>query len=41
MRKDVEHYYSKLQTSGLAEAMAASLHLIQQFVPVYFWLQAY
>ncbi|HGM5583875.1 TPA: hypothetical protein ACKP2Y_000159 [Pseudomonas putida] len=35
MRNDVEHYYSKLPTSGLAEAMAASFHLIQQFVPDY------
>ncbi|WP_174519129.1 hypothetical protein [Pseudomonas syringae group genomosp. 3] len=33
MRNDVEHYYSKLPASGLAEAMAASFHLIQQFVP--------
>ncbi|MBK4998979.1 hypothetical protein IAE37_001255 [Pseudomonas sp. S31] len=33
MRNDVEHYYSKLPPSGLAEAMAASFHLIQQFVP--------
>lgn len=35
MRNDVEHYYSKLPPSGLAEAMAASFHLIQQFVPTY------
>ncbi|WP_458127560.1 hypothetical protein [Pseudomonas sp. Z2-11] len=35
MRNDVEHYYSKLPASGLAEAMAASFHLIQQFVPGY------
>jgi hypothetical protein len=35
MRNDVEHYYSRLPTSGLAEAMAASFHLIQQFVPSY------
>lgn len=35
MRNDVEHYYSKLPASGLAEAMAASFHLIQQFVPAY------
>jgi hypothetical protein len=35
MRNDVEHYYSKLPASGLAEAMAASFHLIQQFVPRY------
>ncbi|MCO7572023.1 hypothetical protein NJH78_18725 [Pseudomonas chlororaphis] len=33
MRNEVEHYYSKLPASGLAEAMAASFHLIQQFVP--------
>lgn len=35
MRNDVEHYYSKLAPSGLAEAMPASFHLIQQFVPRY------
>lgn len=35
MRNDVEHYYSRLPTSGLVEAMAASFHLIQQFVPTY------
>ncbi|WP_440088883.1 hypothetical protein [Pseudomonas fragariae (ex Marin et al. 2024)] len=35
MRNDVEHYYSKLPASGLAEAMSASFHLIQQFVPRY------
>ncbi|WP_411565234.1 hypothetical protein ACLIN3_15475 [Pseudomonas orientalis] len=35
MRNDVEHYYSKQPASVLAEAMAASFHLIQQFVPTY------
>lgn len=35
MRNDVEHYYTRLPTSGLLEAMAASFHLIQQFVPTY------
>lgn len=35
MRNDVEHYYTSLPASGLAEAMAASFHLIQQFVPTY------
>ena len=35
MRNDVEHYYSSHTTSALLEAMAASFHLIQQFVPSY------
>jgi len=35
LRNDVEHYYSSHPTSGLLEAMAASFHLIQQFVPLY------
>lgn len=35
MRNDVEHYYTSSPTSGLLEAMSASFHLIQQFVPTY------
>lgn len=35
MRNDVEHYYTRLPTSVMLEAMAASFHLIQQFVPTY------
>ncbi|WP_369987627.1 hypothetical protein [Pseudomonas xanthosomatis] len=35
IRNDVEHYYSTQPASVLAEAIAASFHLIQQFAPTY------
>lgn len=35
LRNEVEHYYTSHPTAGLLEAMSASFHLIQQFVPTY------